>query len=86
MAASPLGLSGIWADVTLQVDLEKLAEGLQKLSEDDLLNIVTLIHDNKTSDTYTKNDVESMCPCLVEIACADLSRRRIPRRSLHPLR
>ena len=41
------------------VDMEKLADGLQKLSEDDLLHIVTMIHDNKTSETYTKNDVES---------------------------
>jgi transcription initiation factor IIF auxiliary subunit len=42
------------------VDMEKLADGLQKLSEDDLLHVVTLVHDNKTSETYTKNDVESM--------------------------
>lgn len=42
------------------VDMEKLAEGLQKLNEDDLLHVVTMVHDNKTSETYTKNDVESM--------------------------
>lgn len=42
------------------VDMEKLADGLQKLSEEDLLHVVTLVHDNKTSETYTKNDVESM--------------------------
>jgi transcription initiation factor IIF auxiliary subunit len=41
------------------VDMEKLADGLQKLSEEDLLHVVTLVHDNKTSETYTKNDVES---------------------------
>jgi len=39
--------------------MEKLADGLQKLSEDDLLQVVTMIHDNKTGETYTKNDVES---------------------------
>ena len=39
--------------------MEKLADGLQKLSEDDLLHVVTLIHDNKTDETYTKNDVEN---------------------------
>lgn len=39
--------------------MEKLADGLQKLSEDDLLHVVTMVHDNKTSETYTKNDVES---------------------------
>jgi len=41
--------------------MEKLADGLQKLGEDDLLHVVQLVHDNKTEDTYTKNDVESEC-------------------------
>ncbi|KAI9820956.1 MAG: hypothetical protein M1832_003428 [Thelocarpon impressellum] len=40
------------------VDMEKLADGLQKLQEDDLLAVVQMVHDNKTADTYTKNDVE----------------------------
>ncbi|KAL8793945.1 MAG: hypothetical protein Q9195_003458 [Heterodermia aff. obscurata] len=40
------------------VDMEKLADNLQRLSEDDLLQVVQLIHDNKSPDTYTKNDVE----------------------------
>jgi transcription initiation factor IIF auxiliary subunit len=40
------------------VDIEKLAEGLVKLNEDDLLQVVQLIHDNKSEETYTKNDVE----------------------------
>lgn len=45
--------------------MEKLAEGLERLAEDDLLYVVQLVHDNKTDETYTKNDVESMClPCL----------------------
>ena len=38
--------------------MEKLADNLQRLSEDDLLQVVQLIHDNKSADTYTKNDVE----------------------------
>lgn len=42
-----------------QVDMEKLAEGLERLGEDDLLHIVQLVHDNKTEETYTKNDVEN---------------------------
>lgn len=42
-----------------QVDMEKLAEGLEKLGEDDLLHVVQMVHDNKSDDTYTKNDVES---------------------------
>jgi transcription initiation factor IIF auxiliary subunit len=43
--------------------MEKLAEGLERLGEDDLLHVVQLVHDNKTEETYTKNDVESeFCP------------------------
>ncbi|GAB7347253.1 hypothetical protein MBLNU459_g3348t1 [Dothideomycetes sp. NU459] len=42
-----------------QVDMEKLAEGLEKLGEDDLLHVVQLVHDNKSEETYTKNDVEN---------------------------
>ena len=60
--------------------MEKLADGLQKLSEDDLLHVVTLVHDNKTSETYTKNDVESK---LVDTFLAELPlinpRWRVPR-------
>ncbi|EKG20428.1 YEATS domain-containing protein [Macrophomina phaseolina MS6] len=41
------------------VDMEKLADGLQRLGEDDLLQVVQMVHDNKTPDTYTKNDVEN---------------------------
>lgn len=41
------------------VDMEKLAEALPLLQEDDLLQVVQMVHDNKTDDTYTKNDVES---------------------------
>lgn len=40
------------------VDMEKLADGLVKLNEDDLLHVVQMIHDNKTEETYTKNDVD----------------------------
>lgn len=47
----------IWRDKN--VDLEKLADSLQKLSEEDLLQVVTMVYDKKSSDTYTKNDVEN---------------------------
>ncbi|KAF3910787.1 hypothetical protein ABW20_dc0101941 [Dactylellina cionopaga] len=40
------------------IDMEKLAEGLQKLDEDDLLKVVQMVHEHKTPDTYIKNDVE----------------------------
>ncbi|KAI9803458.1 MAG: hypothetical protein M1826_004959 [Phylliscum demangeonii] len=40
------------------VDIDKLAEGLQKLGEEDILHVVQTVHDGKTPETYTKNDVE----------------------------
>jgi transcription initiation factor IIF auxiliary subunit len=45
--------------VQKNVDMEKLADGLQKLGEDDLLQVVQMVHDHKTPETYTKNDVEN---------------------------
>ena len=47
----------IWLN-TIQVDMDRLADGLQKLGEDDLLQVVQMVHDNKAPDSYTKNDVE----------------------------
>jgi transcription initiation factor IIF auxiliary subunit len=44
------------------VDMEKLAEALPQLGEEDLLQVVQMVHDNKTDDTYTKNDVDSELP------------------------
>jgi transcription initiation factor IIF auxiliary subunit len=38
--------------------MDRLADGLQKLNEDDLLQVVQMVHDNKAADSYTKNDVE----------------------------
>jgi transcription initiation factor IIF auxiliary subunit len=40
------------------VDMERLADLLVKLQEDELLHVVQMIHDNKSSDTYTKNDAD----------------------------
>jgi transcription initiation factor IIF auxiliary subunit len=40
------------------IDMEKLADSLVKLTEDDLLHVVQMIHDNKSDETYTKNDIE----------------------------
>lgn len=42
--------------------MEKLAENMQKMTEDDLLLVVQMIHDNKTAETWTKNDVERKYP------------------------
>lgn len=40
------------------VDLEKLAYALDKLGEDDLIVIVQMVTDNRTTDMNIKNDVE----------------------------
>lgn len=40
--------------------MDKLADGLQRLGEDDLLQVVQMVHDNKSADSYTKNDTERM--------------------------
>ena len=40
------------------VDIDKLADGLQQLAEDDLLQIVQLVNNNKTDDMYVRNDLE----------------------------
>lgn len=40
--------------------MDKMADGLTKLNEDDLLQVIQMIHDNKNEDTYVKNDVEGM--------------------------
>ncbi len=42
--------------------MDKLAENLQKLPENDLLTVVQMIHDNKSDETYTKNDLERKLP------------------------
>lgn len=47
-----------WLADPEQVDMDRLADGLQKLGEDDLLQVVQMVHDNKAADSYTKNDFE----------------------------
>lgn len=41
------------------IDLEKLANGLTKLNEDDLIVIVQMVTDNRTNDMNIKNDVDN---------------------------
>ena len=66
--------------------MEKLADNLQKLGEDDLLQVVEMVHNNKTAETYTKNDVERKShkqrPYLPYIH--HITRGRIPCRPIHP--
>ena len=44
------------------VDMDLLADGLQKLEEDDLLQVVQMVHDNKSEDSWMRNDVERKSP------------------------
>lgn len=39
-------------------DMDKLAEGLQKLGEDDLLQVVQMVHDHKSDESWMRNDVD----------------------------
>ncbi|KAI0118590.1 transcription initiation factor IIF-like protein [Nemania sp. FL0031] len=39
-------------------DYEKIGDALLKLGEDDLLHVIQMIHDNKSDDTVTNNDIE----------------------------
>lgn len=43
---------------TKGIDMDKLAEGLQKLGEDDLLQVVQMVHDNKSEESWMRNDVD----------------------------
>ena len=39
-------------------DIEKMADGLVKLSEEDLLQVIQLIHDHKDDSTYVQNNID----------------------------
>lgn len=39
-------------------DMDKLAEKLQKLNEDDLLQVVQMVHDHKSEESWFRNDAE----------------------------
>ena len=61
---------------TKGIDMDKLAEGLQKLGEDDLLQVVQMVHDNKSEESWMRNDVDRKFPnpphCEFQYACEDL--------------
>lgn len=57
-------------------DMDKLAEGLQKLGEDDLLQVVQMVHDNKSEDSWMRNDVERKQERPSIMTDADSFRRR----------
>lgn len=43
-------------------DVEKMADALVKLEEDDLLQVIQMIHDHKSDDTYIQNNLDGKCP------------------------
>lgn len=43
------------------IDMDSLAEKLQKLGEDDLLQVVQMVHDHKGEDSWMRNDVDREC-------------------------
>lgn len=67
--------------------MDKMADGLQKLGEDDLLQVVQMVHENKSPDSYTKNDIERMLLYSIHILSLlthnCVFRGRIPRRPVH---
>lgn len=72
--------------------MDKLADGLQRLGEDDLLQVVQMVHDNKAPDSYTKNDVERKLPppppleIPIPLTNSIHNRGRIPRRPIYASR
>ncbi|PSR94214.1 transcription initiation factor TFIID subunit 14 [Coniella lustricola] len=40
-------------------DVEKMADAMVKLEEDDLLHVIQLIHDHKADDTYIQNNIDA---------------------------
>jgi len=43
------------------IDMDLLAEKLQRLGEDDLLQVVQMVHDNKSEDSWMRNDPDRKC-------------------------
>lgn len=39
-------------------DVEKMADALVKLEEEDLLQVIQLIHDHKSDDTFVQNNLD----------------------------
>lgn len=49
-------------------DVEKMADALVRLEEDDLLHVIQMIHDHKTDDTYIQNNVDGTYRCFLSKA------------------
>jgi transcription initiation factor IIF auxiliary subunit len=40
-------------------DVEKIADGLVKLGEDDLLQVIQMVHDHKDDSTFVQNNIDA---------------------------
>jgi transcription initiation factor IIF auxiliary subunit len=47
-------------------EMDRLAQGLQKLQEDDLLQVVRIVMEHKTPEMFVKNDLEGFSPVRIE--------------------
>lgn len=57
------------------IDMDSLAEKLQKLGEDDLLQVVQMVYDNKSEDSWMRNDIDrEFIPELDSLLVADYDR------------
>lgn len=60
-------------------DVERMADALVKLDEDDLLQVIQMIHDHKSDETYIQNNLDGeMLPSLLENAPGRRAKRRAP--------
>lgn len=48
-------------------DIDKIAEALPKLEEDDLLQVIQMIHDGKSEHTYMQNNVDGRLQTIVPV-------------------
>ena len=70
---------------TKGIDMDKLAEGLQKLGEDDLLQVVQMVHDNKSEESWMRNDVDRKSFPSFPLWLAECVTARVSRCPMAPL-
>lgn len=58
------------------VDMDLLADKLQKLGEDDLLQVVEMVHDNKTENSWMRNDVDRKSSLVFSYCALSFDRKR----------
>jgi transcription initiation factor IIF auxiliary subunit len=46
----------------LAVDIDKMADGIVKLEENDLLQVIQMVHDGKDDNTYIQNNIDGESP------------------------